>query len=258
MFVESVDVTHLDCRVQVRRVFRLVAGTVFVCALVSPVAPHTVPSQPNDNRSAVPPAPIPTQRPAPSRPAFRLGDAARPYGWSTAVADFNQDGTPDVAVVDRTARRTTDYSYRIEFSVSGQQADNFSFDSEQDAVTITVADIDHDNDLDVVVGAVLTGNTVGVWLNDGHGRFTSVDIHQLPGSIRAVDSLSPTTDPTGTVVCGLRPTREYETLFAVARLPHALSPLCASALRRNAPPVTFRTSASSPRAPPQLAADFSS
>src|SRR6476646_2691700 len=35
-------------------------------------------------------------------PAFRLGDAARPFGWSTVVSDFNHDGIPDLAIADRT------------------------------------------------------------------------------------------------------------------------------------------------------------
>src|SRR5262245_66637483 len=33
-----------------------------------------------------------------SAPAFRLGTAARPFGWSTAVADVNHDGQADVVV----------------------------------------------------------------------------------------------------------------------------------------------------------------
>ena len=39
--------------------------------------------------------------------------AARPFGWATAIADFNTDGKPDMAVADRLARTGGGYSYRI-------------------------------------------------------------------------------------------------------------------------------------------------
>src|SRR4051794_12684976 len=46
---------------------------------------------------------------------FTLGNAARPFGWSTAVGDFDGDGTPDVAVADHVGRRpgAGGYTYRI-------------------------------------------------------------------------------------------------------------------------------------------------
>jgi len=109
---------------------------------------------------------------APATPtAFRLGTAARPYAWSTGIADFNKDGAPDVAIADRVGHDGGSYEYRLEISVSGLESETVSLQSEQEAITVGVSDIDHDNDLDVVVSGVLSHEIVGVWVNDGHGRF---------------------------------------------------------------------------------------
>jgi hypothetical protein len=121
--------------------------------------------------------------PATSR--FRLGDAARPFGWSTAIGDFNTDGTLDVAVADHIGRWASEYMYRIELSISGQTSRDVTFESTHDAVSIRLSDVDRDNDLDIVVGVPLSAETVGVWLNDGHGHFTASDMRQLPASLQA-------------------------------------------------------------------------
>src|ERR1041385_4745153 len=43
----------------------------------------------------------------------RPGSAAAPFGWATAIADFDADGTPDVAIADRPDRNDGSH-YRIE------------------------------------------------------------------------------------------------------------------------------------------------
>jgi hypothetical protein len=126
---------------------------------------------------------------ASANPPFRLGDAARPLGWSTAIGDFNVDGAADVAVADRISRSANGYSYRIQFSISGQTPDDVTFESAQDAITLGVSDVDADSDLDVIASAVLSKDIVGVWLNDGHGRFTSSDVRHLPAAIGARQTL---------------------------------------------------------------------
>jgi FG-GAP repeat protein len=126
---------------------------------------------------------------AASRPAFRLGTAAKPFGWATAVGDFDSDGTPDVAIADHVGRPAGAYAYRIEFLLSGHDANEVFFESTADAVTIRSFDIDHDNDLDIVVGRPLSGDAVAVWLNDGQGNFTSADARRFPSTIEGVTTL---------------------------------------------------------------------
>ena len=54
---------------------------------------------------------------------------------------------------------------------------------------LSVSDVDRDNDLDVVVSGVPSGHTVGVWLNDGHGRFTHADPARFPVADRRPRSM---------------------------------------------------------------------
>jgi hypothetical protein len=208
-------------------------------------------------------APLPTIAPGehptgPARsdgPLFRLGDAARPFGGSTAIGDFNTDGTPDVAVADHVARRTTSYAYRLQFSISGQPGQDVTFDSDRDAITIHVADVDRDNDLDIIVGTPLSGETVGIWLNDGQGHFTAGDVRQLPSTIQPLQSLD-TTDPSvRAAAIELSPRRGDD-----ASLVRFGTALAGSTFRTILPHTPHAASASastqtSPRAPPSASLD---
>ena len=122
-----------------------------------------------------------TESPGTGTPTFRLGSAARPFEWSTIIGDFNADGRPDVVVADRVGRSANAYAYRIDLAMSGQPTADVTFESTNEAVTITASDVDRDHDLDIVVALPLSGKTVGVWLNDGHGHFMLSGVHQLPG-----------------------------------------------------------------------------
>ena len=130
------------------------------------------------------------EAPAPDAAVFRLGNAARPFGWSTVIGDFDTDGKPDVAVADHIGRDANGYAYRIEFSMSGQAPGGVTFQSTQNAVTIRAADVDADRDLDIVVGLPMSGRTVGVWLNDGHGHFTSADVAQFAATLQAEQNVA--------------------------------------------------------------------
>jgi hypothetical protein len=71
----------------------------------------------------------------------------------------------------------------------GTAPGDVTFESTHDAVSISLSDVDRDNDLDIVVGVPLSAETVGVWLNDGHGHFTSSDVQPLPASLQAQQTL---------------------------------------------------------------------
>jgi hypothetical protein len=130
-------------------------------------------SEPGRTAAATTPLGVTTLSPPPPSdlPEFRLGTAGGALGWSTAVGDFNTDGTPDVAIADRVSHALGAASYTIEFAVSGLESKTVAFESNQDALTVRVSDVDHDNDLDLVVSAALSHEVVGIWLNDGNGDF---------------------------------------------------------------------------------------
>jgi hypothetical protein len=124
------------------------------------------------------------------RPVFRLGNAGQPFGWTTAVADFNRDGIPDVAVADRVdSRFAAGYAYEIDFSISGRINSAVWFDSPSAALTISVSDVDDDNDLDVLVTEPVTRAVTSVLLNDGQGRFTQKALPLSPARMWAATVL---------------------------------------------------------------------
>jgi hypothetical protein len=127
---------------------------------------------------------------SPTVPAFRLGTAARPFGWATAIADFNRDGLADTAVADRLSHQGARYLYELRFSVSGLSPRSVSFESAQSALTVSIRDVDHDNDLDVVVSEVFSRAVTSVWLNDGRGHFTEAPAGQEPGRLELLPAMN--------------------------------------------------------------------
>jgi hypothetical protein len=205
-------------------------------ALATTVLPHEVP----------PPAPI--------GPRFRLGDAARPFGWSTVVADLNRDSKPDIVVADHLAGSAGGYVYRLEFTISGQAAHGITFESRYDAITISVADVDHDDDLDLVVGTPLSGEPIAVWLNDGQGRFTAGDVRQVP-AIQPFQSLDATQLPFHFDVFEWSPRRADHALPAVYRATPTGSGRRFALLCRYVPRSQLPRFQTSPRAPPPALLD---
>src|SRR5689334_15999409 len=152
-----------------------------------------------------------TPNPAIAATGFRLGTAGRPFAWSTAVGDLNADGRPDVAVADRIGRGAGGFAYNVQLSISGGGSQSVDFDSDQDALSVALRDVDHDRDLDVVVTGAVSRSIVGIWLNDGTGKFeraapsplesnwrsSSADLNSTTGAETAVGEVLPRTSAAG-------------------------------------------------------------
>jgi len=182
---------------------------------------------------------------------FRLGTAGRPFAWSTAIGDLNADGRPDVAVADRIGRGAVGFAYNVQLSISGGESQSVDFDSDQDALSVALRDVDHDRDLDVVVTGAVSRSIVGIWLNDGTGKFeraapsplesdwgaSSTDLNSTSAADNAVGEVLPRTH-----AAGLAPERAAGDV----RLPIVSLATCGafrtarvslSALRPRAPPI---------------------
>jgi hypothetical protein len=188
---------------------------------------------------------------------FRLGDAARPFAWATALADFNHDGRVDVAIADRTREPAGVYTYRLEIDVAGLAPQHVRFESTHSAIAISAADVDRDQNIDIVVRAPLSGETVGVWLNDGRGRFTRTRVPGVrhPVVVRETSAVSeaPATEPLAVVAttAGRLDVAPLPTAAAVIANDGAVQPAAAatSSVR-----TSHRACQLHPRAPPAIGA----
>lgn len=233
---------------------RVCAWACFALTLVVPATQRSVWKSQSEHSIAEPQSSATRSDSHPSAPAvFRLGDAAKPFGWSTVIGDFNTDRKPDIVVADHIARHAGRYAYRLVFSVSGQPPQNVTFESSHDAITVSVADVDCDHDLDVIVGVPLSGQTVGIWLNDSRGHFTAGEVRRLPGTIRPLQSLSITDPLSADELPSWRAGGALPAVFG-ATLAHSAhrSIVLRSQTVRSALPSTRR----SPRAPPSALLDL--
>src|SRR5437773_3641987 len=105
-----------------------------------------------------------------SRSAFRLALPAGPFSFA-AVADFNSDAEPDIAIADRTGSGSQGYTYRLQVGLSFEPSQVFHFRSPHSALTFSVLDFDNDQDLDVILTRTFSDDVVGVWINNGRGQF---------------------------------------------------------------------------------------
>jgi hypothetical protein len=188
---------------------------------------------------------------SPAAAGFRLGTAGRPFAWSTAVGDLNADGRPDVAVADRIGRGAGGFAYNVQLSIAGGGSQSVDFDSDQDALSVVLRDVDHDRDLDVVVTGAVSRSIVGVWLNDGTGKFeratpsplesdwraSSSDLNGTSAADTAVGEVLPRTSTAG--VASDRPTGDVRfPVFSLATCgAFRTARWSLSALRPRAPPI---------------------
>lgn len=113
-------------------------------------------------------------------------------GW--AIADFDGDSQPDVAVTKMEARGAG-YVYWLELDLSTKRKDEKALvNSGLPAagfslfgVHLTPRDVDGDHKLDLVVTMGLNSRPVAVWINDGQGRFEEGDLAAYPGLAPAGD-----------------------------------------------------------------------
>jgi hypothetical protein len=106
--------------------------------------------------------------------------ALSPLGQSAAVSDFDGDRLPDFAI--SRLRGGTQNLYSVEVHLTGSPEVTSFETSAQGVLRVSPRDVDTDSDIDLVV-ATWDGQRVGVWLNNGHGKFSNSQIVIYPSSI---------------------------------------------------------------------------
>jgi len=188
-----------------------------------------------------------------SRSAFRLALPASPFSFA-AVADFNSDAKPDIAIADRTGSGSQGYTYRLQVGLSFEPGQVFHFRSPHSALTLSVLDFDNDQDLDVILTRTFSDDVVGVWINNGRGQFHPGNTKEvLHGRVapRHRATLEPTPNP---VIIPALPVRKC-TIAAAG--PIALESLSIPASRHVEslelqPGKEVFLSSTGPRAPPRF------
>src|SRR5438093_10820574 len=82
--------------------------------------------------------------------AFRLALPASPFSFA-AVADFNSDAKPDIAIADRTGSGSQGYTYRLQVGLSFEPSQVFHFRSPHSALILYDLDLDTEHVINVVL-----------------------------------------------------------------------------------------------------------
>ena len=136
----------------------------------------------------------------------KAGLAGGRFGMGVAVADFDGDSRPDMAITKMNAQGGG-YVFGLELNLSASHAGEpaarvpaFPFiASSMFGVHLTPRDVDGDHDLDIVVTMGFTRQPVAVWINDGQGGFEEGDLAAYPAlSCHDELLLSPKSSPQNT------------------------------------------------------------
>lgn len=91
-----------------------------------------------------------------------------------AIADLNRDGRRDIVVTNEASGRTSGVStYWFEQPQESANANWTRHIMVKQATTnsLSVADMDHDADVDIIIGEHAGTKKIAVWENDGKGNF---------------------------------------------------------------------------------------
>lgn len=181
----------------------------------------------------------------PANPLSNTGPATLPNSWDQqgVLADLDGDGRPDWILVRRTARGQLGISYSVDLHLSsGTTPTCIRITRQAGEVQVVPRDVNDDGDLDLVLTDAWSAAPVGIWINDGHGKFTGAsDLGAYPASLWTLGTAISTEDrplavwpacfsPIGTVpacpsttaegACDRPPARSLPCLFP----PWSLSP----------------------------------
>lgn len=103
---------------------------------------------------------------------------------SGALADFDGDQRPDLALAQPQGVFNGAYRYRVDVHLSAEVNTTFDVDSRASGgLHISAQDVDGDRHLDLVITSEFGREPVGIWINNGHGAFTKGKAEAYVGSI---------------------------------------------------------------------------
>jgi len=97
-----------------------------------------------------------------------------------AIADFDGDRSPDLAIVQFATSRNESTKYWIRFELSSGTGQSIGITAPAGGLRLASRDVNGDSFTDVVVSTALLHRPVAVLLNDGHGKFALEDAAAFP------------------------------------------------------------------------------
>jgi hypothetical protein len=138
-------------------------------------------------------------------------------GWM--LADLDGDHEPDVAQGLALGRAKDGYFYEVQLQLSSDASARsfFLFHNNALGLRIIAHDIDGDNDIDLIISDRFLGEHIGIWLNDGRGRFSESRPGLFASSLPADFAFLPADAGFGTQQTGIRERRRPAHSLAAAR-----------------------------------------
>jgi len=106
--------------------------------------------------------------------------------FGSLLGDLDGDHAPDFVGGQCLGRTKDGYVYRVQLQLSsGAPSNSFTvFHNNALGFKITGVDIDGDDDTDLIISDRFFGRHIGIWLNDGTGRF----VQSLPGLFSTIST----------------------------------------------------------------------
>lgn len=117
-------------------------------------------------------------------------DSPKVSGW--VLADLNGDQNVDLATARSGRHDANGYAQEVRITLGAFQQTSFRFLSPGATVELSSRDVDGDQDRDLVILEPVSGEPIGVWINNGAGLFHEgnlADFEALLGHGRSSHSL---------------------------------------------------------------------
>ena len=122
------------------------------------------------------------------RPISRLVRTAVALGSTQfAIADFDGDLQPDLALVRVTRDGFPSTQYSVDFDFSSGTKPAICFVGPSGGLLITPRDVNGDKFADLVVTSLLDSQFVAIFLNDGKGNFILAEPSDFPGAVKRAE-----------------------------------------------------------------------
>jgi hypothetical protein len=122
------------------------------------------------------------------RPISRLVRTAVRLGSTQfAIADFDGDRQPDLAMIRVTRDGSPTSQYSLDFNFSSGTKPGIYIVGPSGGLQITPRDVNGDKFADLVVTSLLDSHFVAIFLNDGRGNFVPAVPSDFPGAVKGTD-----------------------------------------------------------------------